>query len=160
MRLLGVDCSSFSTGFAILEYSEKKIKLIDFGEIKPNPKKEFYEKVGEIFLKIERLIKEYSPHSLIIEDIFLSKNVKSAFKLGEIRGAVITCAFVNGLNIKEYSPATIKHTVTGYGRADKEQVSYMVEKILNFKTKGLSSDVTDAIAIALTAILRGEIDDS
>ena len=102
-----------------------------------------------IFSDIEQLINTYSPSVFSIEDIFYSRNFKSAMLLGQARGAAVLAAAKYKLPIFEYSAKKVKQSITGNGNADKTQVQYMVTKILNIKTTSMPLDASDALGIAL-----------
>lgn len=108
-----------------------------------------HERLREIFSGIERVIREYQPTHLAIEDVFYSKNPKSALVLGEARGVAILAAALAGIPVYEYSAREVKQSVTGNGAADKSQVSYMMGKILGMSSLPERADESDAIAIAM-----------
>jgi crossover junction endodeoxyribonuclease RuvC len=149
MRILGVDPSLRSTGYAIVEGDRKKQKVIEFGLIKTRSSESLEDSLKHIAVSIEEIVREHAPDSLAIEDIFTAKNSRVALQLGHVRGVVILVSSCCGLKIFPYAATRIKETVTGYGRASKEQVQNMV-----VRTLGLSetppSDAADALATALT----------
>jgi crossover junction endodeoxyribonuclease RuvC len=108
-----------------------------------------HERLREIFAGIERVIREYQPTHFAIEDVFYSKNPRSALVLGEARGAAILAAAMAGLPVFEYSAREVKQSVTGNGAADKSQVSYMLGKMLGLRELPERTDESDAIAIAM-----------
>ena len=154
MRLAGIDCGSISTGYGFIEERENSLILIDYGTIRLSSSNRFAERVGMIFDKLNLLFKQFEPKILGVEDIFVSKNPRSALKLGQIRGAVISSAHYNNIKVKEFSPTLIKSSLTGNGRAEKEQVAFMVSKILGLSSPPKSLDASDALAIAITTALR------
>ena len=105
-----------------------------------------------LFLEIKKIINDFKPDVLAIEDAFFSKNVKSAMVLGHARGAIILAAAINNMNVSEYAPRKVKLSVCGTGAASKEQVSYMVSKILNLKSELKPYDISDSIAVGLCYI--------
>jgi len=106
-----------------------------------------------IFVEIDKgmneIITEYKPDIAVVETIFYGKNIKSAFTLGHARGVIILALAKHNIEIAEYSPREVKKSVVGNGNASKEQVEYMVQKILNLSTKPKTEDAADALAIAL-----------
>jgi crossover junction endodeoxyribonuclease RuvC len=106
------------------------------------------ERLQRVFNDITRIIIDYAPQGVAIERIFVHKNVASALKLGQIRGALMVAVALQGLKISEYTPRQVKKTVVGYGAAEKVQVQHMMRTIL--KLDGLpQSDAADALAIAM-----------
>ncbi len=109
-------------------------------------------RIHKIVTGLREVIAETHPTILSIEDVFLSKNVKSAFKLGQIRGAVMALAMDQGLEVREFTPSQLKQAVTGYGQADKGQVQYMMKTILGLAEIPKPHDAADALALAISAI--------
>src|SRR6185312_2367888 len=91
----------------------------------------------------------YQPDIVVIEEVFYSVNAKSALKLGQVRGGAMLAASTCGLSVAEYAPLTIKSAVVGYGRADKQQVQYMIKPLLNLHEAPEPADASDALAIAI-----------
>ncbi len=148
MIVLGVDPGSRVTGYGIVEKKNNKIRHIHSGHIRSAEKMPFYDRIHNIYQSITRIIDQYQPDELAIEDIFYAKNVKSSLKLGHARGAVLIAAVQYGLGISEYAPLEIKKSVVGYGRASKEQVHAMVQIILNLR-KDILLDTSDALAACI-----------
>jgi len=148
MIVLGVDPGSRVTGYGILEKRKNDISLIHSGYIRSSGKTPFYDRIHNIFQSMVKLMEDYHPQEMAIEDMFYAKNVQSSLKLGHARGAVLIAAVQCGLRIFEYTPLEIKKSVVGYGRASKEQVRSMVQIILKFKGS-LQLDTSDALATAI-----------
>ncbi len=148
-KILGVDPGSACTGYGIVGGKGEVFRHIDSGTIVLKRFKEKNEKLKNIFLKIEELIKKHSPATLAIENVFYSKNARSSLILGEARGAAILAAALSDIPVFEYSAREVKQAVTGNGAADKLQVRYMLGKILNLESPPVSTDESDALAIAL-----------
>lgn len=148
MIVLGVDPGSRVTGYGILEKRKNDISLIHYGHIRSSGKTPFYDRIHNIFQSMVKLMEDYHPQEMAIEDMFYAKNVQSSLKLGHARGAVLIAAVQCGLRIFEYTPLEIKKSVVGYGRASKEQVRSMVQIILKFKGS-LQLDTSDALATAI-----------
>jgi len=148
MLVLGVDPGSIVTGYGLVNKEDTKLTYVEGGKISfPHPLP-FHQRVHRIFSSLIEIIETYHPEEMSIEDIFFAKNVKSALKIGHVRGAALVAAVQCGLNVFEYTPLQIKQSVVGYGRATKEQVSAMVKAILNIDTQ-LPLDTTDALAVAI-----------
>jgi len=154
MKILGIDPGTIRCGYAIIETSPK-IHLIDAGIIKIKEKKLQYQ-LSEL---IEGLDTVYNKEikEVAIEDMFYAYNPKTVLKLAQFRGALsLRILQIHG-NFSEYTPLQVKKAVTGNGKASKEQVAFMVKRILGIKGEIKPLDITDAIAIALTHSQRVKI---
>ena len=151
-RILGVDPGIGITGFGILDTNYRKTKLHAYGTIRPKTKDTTPKKLQYLFDEMNIIIKKFSPNIFAIEDAFYSKNIKSAMTLGHARGALILSASKSGLKIYEFAPRKVKLSVAGSGSASKEQISYMVSKILNLDEILKPADISDAIAVGLCFI--------
>ena len=149
MRILGVDPSLRSTGYAIVEGDRKKQKVIEFGLIKTRSSESLEDSLKHIAASIEKIVREHAPDCLAIENIFTARNSRVALQLGHVRGVVILVCTRCGLETFSYAATRIKETVAGYGRASKEQVQHMVTRTLGL-TETPPTDAADALAAALT----------
>jgi crossover junction endodeoxyribonuclease RuvC len=149
MLVLGIDPGSKTTGFGIVN---EKNTCIMYENFKLLYKESFEDKLNVLHKKVIEIITAFHPTEIAIEKAFVNVNVTTALKLGEIRGALI-CGIRNyKLPIYEYTSTTVKYSLTGYGRATKEQVKHIVENTLHTKINGKGKDATDALAIALCHI--------
>lgn len=158
-RILGIDPGYDRCGVAIVEGKIQAPKVVFSCCIETNRKKTFPERLHFIFKCLSDIIEEHKPTHLSIEDIFFTTNQKTAVKVAEARGVCLLAASLFNLKISEYTPLQIKTYLTSYGKADKKQVYFIVEKILklDFKNPEIKKDWSkkqddeiDAIAIALT----------
>jgi crossover junction endodeoxyribonuclease RuvC len=149
MRVLGIDPSSQSTGFGIIEYSQNKYAALNYGTIKPSQRLAFHHKMNEIKVELEKIIEAYAPDEVAIENPFYAQNIKTAIALGQVRGAVLVAVAEQNCTLFEYSPLEIKKAVTGYGQADKDQVKNMVKILLEIEDDELETDASDALAAAI-----------
>ena len=133
MRVLSIDPGIGITGFSIIDSNMKKSSLSAYGTIKPKPKDSLPKRLNYLFEEVNKILDQFSPDVLAVEDIFYSKNVKSAMILGQARGSIILAAAQADIPIHEFAPRKVKLSVCGNGAASKEQVSYMVTKILRLK---------------------------
>ena len=147
MRILGIDPGSRITGYGVIESDGKRSSYIDSGCIHIKAVL-IADKLGIIFTEIDRVVKIHRPQELSVEQVFVSRNVASALKLGHARGAAICAAVNRGLPVSEYSPRTIKQAVVGSGAADKTQIQHMVGRLLGLSHE-LRADAADALAVAL-----------
>ena len=149
MRVLGIDPSLNSTGFGIIEYTRNQYSLVTCGEIKPQRKLPFPQKILAIKSGLEELILKYRPQEVAIENLFHAHNVKTAIILGQVRGAALVAVAGSPCRLYEYSALEIKKAVTGYGQADKQQVQQMVSILLHLQDNMPGTDASDALAAAI-----------
>ncbi len=150
MRVLGVDCGTEYTGFGVVELChDDTLVCLTCGAIKLSPRVPLPQRLGTIFDRLGIIIEEHHPDNVAIEDVFYALNVKSALKLGQVRGVAMLAASSAGLEVTEYSPLSIKSAVVGYGRAEKTQVQQMVTRLLNLSEIPEPPDAADALAIAI-----------
>jgi len=148
MLVLGVDPGSLVTGYGLVKKEDNRLIYVGGGKISLPHSQPFHQRIHKIFLSLTEIVQAYHPEEMSIEDVFFAKNVKSALKIGHVRGAALVAAIQCGLRVFEYTPLQVKQSVVGYGRATKEQVRAMVKLILKLDTQ-LSLDTGDALAIAI-----------
>ncbi|HEY7099570.1 MAG TPA: crossover junction endodeoxyribonuclease RuvC [Terriglobales bacterium] len=150
MRVLGIDCGTEYTGYGVVELSEDdKLQCLCSGAVKASPRQAMSVRLNTIFHEIDQIIQQHRPDNVAIEDVFYAVNVKSALKLGQVRGVAMLAASRAGLDVAEYSPLSIKSAVVGYGRAEKVQVQEMVARLLDLAEIPEPPDAADALAIAI-----------
>jgi len=147
--ILGIDPGSLNVGYGILQVEKHRIIAAGCDTIQINSKLQLSDRLVKIDKGMNEIITEYKPDIAVVETIFYGKNIKSAFTLGHARGVIILALAKHNIEIAEYSPREVKKSVVGNGNASKEQVEYMVQKILNLSTKPKTEDAADALAIAL-----------
>lgn len=153
-RALGIDPGSNVTGYGIVEY-DRRFRVVDFGVIRLPKSKPLAERLALLYARIREIAAAGGITQAAVEGVFMSKNWSSTLKLGEARGVILAALAAEGIEVFEYSPAEIKRTVTGYGKAEKEQVREMV-KVLTGLQKIPVLDASDALAVAIThSMLRG-----
>jgi len=149
MKILGIDPGTINCGYAILHYENKKIKLIEAGLIKMKSRI-LQEQILEFVEGLDLVLKNHQIDEVAIEDMFFAYNPKSVIKLAQFRGAISLKVLQEYGNFSEYTPLQVKKAVTGNGKASKEQVAFMVKRLLNIKKEIKPLDITDAIAVAIT----------
>lgn len=151
MKILGIDPGTINCGYAILEQSEnvKKPKLIEAGLIKIKSRI-LQEQIVELIEGIDIILSNHKIDEVAIEDIFFAYNPKSVIKLAQFRGALSLKILQELGNFSEYTPLQVKKAVVGNGKASKEQVAFMVKRLLGIKQEIKPLDITDAIAVSLT----------
>ncbi|MBI3894893.1 MAG: crossover junction endodeoxyribonuclease RuvC [Acidobacteria bacterium] len=147
-RILGIDCGSGVTGYGLIDTDGRACQIVVSGVISTQARFSFPQRLRQISDALGELIKTYSPVAVAVEDIFYSVNVKSALKLGQVRGVALLKAAEAGLPVHEYSPLEIKSSVVGYGRAEKSQVQHMVTILLKLDQVP-PEDAADALAVAI-----------
>lgn len=151
MKILGIDCGSRFTGFAVVETGSPRHRLIEAGVVKTNPRDAFPKRLLTIAEVLRDVVARNAPDEAAVEETFYSPTASSAssIRLTHVRGAVLLVLAEAGLSVGEYPPARVKLAVTGNGRAEKEQVQSMVRVLLNLAEPINSFDASDAAAVAL-----------
>ena len=153
MKILGIDPGTRNCGYAIVEKNGRDIKLIEAGLIEIKTKI-LQEQIVEMTEGFDLLFKKHKIDEVSIEDMFYAFNPKTVIKLAQFRGAISLKILQEFGNFAEYTPLQVKQAVTGNGKATKEQVAFMVKRLLGIKKEIKPLDITDAIAIALTHAQR------
>ena len=148
-RILGIDPGFGRVGFGVLEKIKGNWEAISWGCIETPTKCDFSLRLKNIHVVLNKLIKKYQPNLAVVEDLFFSKNAKTAIKVGEARGVILLTCFLNNVKVLEFTPMQIKQAVTGYGKADKRQMQKVVQMILKIDKKITPDDAADALAGAL-----------
>jgi crossover junction endodeoxyribonuclease RuvC len=149
MIVLGVDPGSMRTGYGAVESDGRRHRLVEMGTLRSDPKTSLPQKLRHIHAGVSSLIERLSPDALAVEDVFHAANTRTALVLGHVRGVVLLAGAQAGLEVHEYPPATVKQQVTGFGRAEKSQVAFMVTQMLALPQPAEPGDATDALAVAL-----------
>ena len=149
MIVLGVDPGSQRTGYGAVETDGRRHRLIEMGALAPGQRLSLPEKLRHIHEGVAALIERLEPDVLAVEDVFHAANTRTALVLGHVRGVVLLAGARAGLAVHEYPPATVKQQITGFGRAEKSQVAFMVTRLLALETQAEPGDATDALAVAL-----------
>ena len=156
MRVFGIDCGTECTGYGVVESDsggrEPKLRAIAAGGIALSKKESLPNRLARVYAELTTLITLHQPAVVAIEDVFFSANAKSALKLGQVRGVALLAAANLGLPIAEYAPLSVKSAVVGYGLAKKEQVQFMVARLLELEREPEPADAADALAIAICHI--------
>ncbi|MGH9901243.1 MAG: crossover junction endodeoxyribonuclease RuvC [Pyrinomonadaceae bacterium] len=149
MRVLGIDPGSETTGWGVVEGDGRRYRLVEYGAVKAPPRERFAARLLKISAGLEAVIARFRPDVCAVEEAFFAANVKSALKLGHVRGVALLAAERAGVEIHEYSPRLIKQTVVGYGNAEKHQVQEMVRVLLSLAAAPAPHDAADALAAAI-----------
>ncbi len=149
MRIIGIDPGFAITGYGIVDFINNNFKVVDFGDISTSPKESLDLRLLKLSERLEEVILKFKPDRMAVEELFFSKNVKTAITVGHGRGVAILSAARNYMPVFEYTPLQVKQAVTGYGRADKAQIQQMVKILLNLEKIPKPDDVADALAVAI-----------
>ena len=152
IRILGVDPGTATVGWAVLEEKAGKLESVAYGHISTDKKNSVSHRLSEISRDLRKIIAQYKPQEAAVEDIFFFKNAKTVIKVSQARGAILLTLEQLNVIISEYTPLQVKQALTGYGRADKNQVQQMTKRILGLKSIPKPDDAADAIAVALCHI--------
>lgn len=156
MRVCGIDCGTQTTGYGVVEWDGQarnpQLVSISAGGICPPKKSLLPERLALIYTELLALFERCQPNIVAVEEVFYSVNARSAIRLGHVRGVALLAAATAGLPVAEYAPLTIKSTVTGYGLAAKNQVQFMVARLLSLPVAPEPADAADALAIAICHI--------
>lgn len=157
LRVLGVDPGSVRAGWAVIEGSIDRPRLVGCGAINLGPRREFADRLARLHEALAGVIASHRPSVAAVEASFHGVSARSALQLAHARGVVLAVAAAAGVPVQEYTPATVKKSVTGNGRAEKFQVQAMVGRLVPGAGDVRATDVSDAIAIALCHLAMGRL---
>jgi crossover junction endodeoxyribonuclease RuvC len=147
--ILGIDPGTSRCGYGVIRDSAGSgLELLDYGVIETDPESSTPESLREIFQKVSRIIDEFAPDTVVVEQVFYGSNTRTALSVGQARGIILLAAANRGLPISEYTPLQVKQAVVGHGRAEKGQVQYMVKALLKMSSLP-PDDAADALAVAI-----------
>lgn len=149
MIIMGVDPGTATTGYGIINCVGSAFRLIECGIIDTNCKASMCCRLQTIYNDLMKIINFYQPEHYAVEEIFFSKNTRTAIPVGQARGVALLAGANAGLEVFEYKPLQVKMAVTGYGGADKGQVQYMVKTLLSLGSIPKPDDAADALALAI-----------
>ena len=147
MKVIGIDPGSRCMGWGLVAETSGVVRLVDCGVIRPG-NGSFEERLGVIFTRLAAVLETHAPEEAAVENVFTDKNILSALKLGQARGAAIAACASRGVAVTGYEPALVKKTLVGTGRAEKAQVAFMVGRILGVKPDW-PADTSDALGCAI-----------
>jgi crossover junction endodeoxyribonuclease RuvC len=164
MRVFGVDCGTEFTGYGVVEVVDvargQRLSYQCAGAVKLSKKDPTPVRLAQVYAELTSLMKLWQPDVVAIEEVFFSANAKSALKLGQVRGVAMLAAANCGLAVAEYAPLSIKSAVVGYGLAAKEQVQFMVARLLELEEAPKPADAADALAIAICHIHHAQTEEN
>lgn len=149
MIILGVDPGSIRTGYGAIETDGRRHRLVEMGVFTPPAGASLPDRLRMLHQSMAGVIHRLAPELLAVEDVFHAVNARSALVLGHVRGVVLLAGAEAGIEVAAFAPATVKAQITGYGRAEKGQVSLMVSRLLGLERDEPAGDAADALAVAL-----------
>jgi len=154
LKILGIDPGTTIAGYGLVEIRNKVPVILQMGTITPGKFSDHYERLKFLHERALYLVKEYQPDVMALEAPFYGKNVQSMLKLGRGQGVIMAAALLHGIPIFEYAPLLVKQSITGMGRASKEQVAYFLQKVYHLKDLEHGLDATDAVAVAICHFIQ------
>lgn len=156
MTILGIDPGTAVTGYGVVSRAaDGVLALVECGVIRTSARAPLPERLTQIFEGVSELMDRHAPAAVAVEGVFFGKNVRTAVVLGHARGAILVAASLRGVHVAEYPPAEVKSAVVGTGRATKEQVGYMVKRLLRLRDQPRPDDAADGVAVAICHSFRG-----
>jgi crossover junction endodeoxyribonuclease RuvC len=157
MRILGIDPGSAVTGYGVVERLAGRIVHVAHGTLRPPANSPLALRLDHLYRTIGEVIAQHAPDCAAIEEVFVAASPRSALVLGQARGAILAALAAGGLAVSEYAPARIKRSVTGNGRATKQQVKLMVKRLLDLQQSPVA-DAADALAAAISHAHAGRLE--
>jgi len=158
MRVLGIDPGTAITGYAVVDETVGRLHLITLGVITTPAKTPLPSRLQTIYSELREIVAEHEPEASAVEELFFSRNARTAMSVGHARGVTLLALADAGLSIAEYTPMQIKQAVTGYGNAGKRQVQEMVRMLLSLTDIPKPDDAADAAAVAICYLHRAKLD--
>lgn len=149
MIILGIDPGLAIVGFGVIDKQKNKTEVIDYGVIRTPKEDTLPIRLEKVYKGMCELIDKYKPEQVAIEELFFNTNITTGIAVAEARGVILLACINKGCRLFEYTPLQIKQALTGNGRADKQQVQYMVKAILRLKAVPKPDDAADGLAAAL-----------
>jgi crossover junction endodeoxyribonuclease RuvC len=154
MIVLGIDPGTASMGYGVIERTGANLRAVDYGCLETPPEQTLPERLLTLHAGMTELLEMHRPSLIAVERLFFSRNVQTAFAVGQARGVVLLAAAQAEVPAREATPSEVKSAVAGYGAADKEQVARMVALVLGLPTAPTPDDAADALAVAIWAANR------
>ncbi len=158
MIILGIDPGYAITGFGVVHYKNNHFRVLDYGVVRTSADMPFPERLLAIQQALGELLDRYNPDCVAIEELFFSRNTTTAIGTAQARGVAVVTSAASDLPVYEYTPMQVKLAVTGYGRAEKQQVQEMVRILLNLTEAPKPDDAADALAVAICHAHSGNRD--
>jgi crossover junction endodeoxyribonuclease RuvC len=159
MIILGIDPGTATTGYGVVKkiktkQNSKKFKCLGYGLIQTTPKLSAAERLKKLNNELSKLIKKYQPRVLAVESLYFFKNSKTVISVSQAGGVILLTAAKNKIPVYKFTPLQVKMTITGFGWAKKKEVQKKIKRLLNLKETPKPDDSADALAIALTYLIK------
>lgn len=149
MRILGIDPGTSLIGYGVIDHDGKNYRVVTYGSFRTESNIKNKDRVKLIYAFFNKLVRKHRPQKIALESLFFFKNAKTVIAVSEVRGVLLLVAADHGLEIGEFTPLQVKQAVSGYGRAQKDQVQKMVKLVLGLKAIPRPDDAADALALAI-----------
>ena len=159
MKILGIDPGTHVMGWGVVENDGDNVSAVGYGAIKVPDKLQAADKLNLLYNELLKIIRQYQPNNIAVEQPFVAKNVHSAFVVGRAQAVALLAAANNKISCFEYTPAQVKQRVSNYGASGKEQMQQMVKLMLGMKEIPQPNDAADALAIALCHAQESHLND-
>lgn len=160
MIIIGIDPGLATTGFGIIKHSKAKnrsfIECVSYGTILTEPDMALPYRLKKINQQLTKIIKEYSPEALVMENVFFFKNAKTIVPVSQAQGVILLAAAKKRMPVYRFTPLEVKMTITGFGRAEKKDIQNEIKRILNLDAIPKPDDAADALSVAATYLIRQE----
>jgi crossover junction endodeoxyribonuclease RuvC len=155
LRILGIDPGTSITGYGVVDEGPRGLSASVYGCVTTPSGMTLPDRLKTIYADLSDIVDQQRPDGVAVEQIFFSKNVQTAFSVGQARGVILLLAAQRGIPVAEYTPPQVKLAIVGFGAATKEQMQIMVQRLLALSSLPTPDDAADALAIAICH-LRGE----
>ena len=152
MLALGIDPGTAICGYGVVKLEGSTLKALDYGAIETRPGEPVEMRLNSVFQGIDRVMKRFKPDIVGVEKLFFNRNVTTAMTVSQARGVILLAAAQNAIALAEFTPLQVKQSVAGYGKATKEQIIFMTERLLRLPAKPHPDDVADALAVAICSL--------
>ena len=156
LKILGIDPGTTVTGYGLVEIRGKKPVILEKGKITPRRGSTHYERLKILHRESLKIVEQLEPDVMAIEAPFYGKDIQAMLKLGRGQGVIMAAALIHNVPIHEYAPLLVKQSITGMGRASKQQVAYFLQKIYHLEELPEQLDVSDAVAVAICHFIQLE----
>lgn len=149
MRILGIDPGIATVGFGVIDAEKSGNSYVACGTVTTPPGLSLSMRLDMIYNDLNELIATFSPDAISVEELFFTNNITTGISVAHGRGVILLAAYRSGVPVYEYTPMQVKQAVVGYGKAEKKQVIYMVQRMLGMKSPPKPDDAADALALAI-----------
>lgn len=152
MLIIGIDPGTATCGYGVVSMEGSRLIPLEYGVFSTPPKMLMHLRLRKIYQEFHEVISKYPPDCIAVEKLFFNKNVTTGITVAQARGVILLAAAECNLPVVEFTPLEVKQAVVGYGKAEKKQVQFMVQKLLGLRTIPKPDDAADALAISICAL--------